>query len=77
MWSKASIIKGVRYTFGRKYKYYVAYSFKNKLGHGIGCTEILSEKPLKTFEDIIDTARVIKEKSEFDSVIITYYSRIK
>jgi FtsZ-interacting cell division protein YlmF len=66
--------------FGRKYKYFVSYGYQqypNNKDIGNGMIEIITIKPIKTYEDISDIAEHIREKHDWRSVVILNYKKIK
>lgn len=51
-----------------KYVYFVSYSHKN----GFGMIEIFSDRPVKTYDDVLSLRKTIKEKNGLDVVIINW-----
>lgn len=63
--------------FKKQYKYFVSYSFKNKVSRGSGMTELEFNLPVRTFADIKAMADYLKTILEAETVIIINYKKIK
>lgn len=56
-----------------KYRYYVAYQLINKKivgGNGIGASEAQTSMPIMTFDQIIEIAKAIAEREEYEHAVI-------
>lgn len=63
--------------FRRKYKYYIAYNYKNVNGTGFGSCDISGDKPIKTSEDMNQLVDDIKKKNDFNALVILTIYKLK
>lgn len=60
-----------------KYRYFINYSWSGKDENGSGMTEFFTNKKIDSYDDVVYVSEKIKEKNNFETVIICNWKLLR
>lgn len=63
--------------FKKEYIYHVVYSYKKEIFNGTGTITMYRNRKMNTVEDIQSVVDYIKEKDNYDNVLILNWKKLK
>ena len=60
-----------------RYNYFVFYHYRSAAGSGQGCTLLMRESKISSYNDIESVTEYLREKHHYDGLVIENWRRIK